>query len=121
VVVQANGHVWHVIGVHFPPGGPSGGAVVDYKNRAAWIESRKAVQAYAASHPNAAVVAAGDFNATVEECRDHFPGFRVAKGGKVDHALAKKDRGVRFDQVVRHDAPNGMHGWFTFKLSASGS
>ncbi|GAA1579618.1 hypothetical protein GCM10009789_36720 [Kribbella sancticallisti] len=121
VVVGVNGKTWHVVGVHFPPGGPSGGVVVDYKNRAAWIESRKAVQAYAANHPNAPVVAAGDFNATADECRSHFPGFLVAQGAKVDHALAKKDRGARFDDVIRHDAPNGMHGWITFKLSATPS
>lgn len=117
VALRVNGRVWRVIGVHFPPGGPSGG--VGGNNRAAWIESKEAVQAYASSHPNPPVVAAGDFNATVEECQNHFPGFLVADGGKVDHALIKRDRGARADQVIRHDPPEGMHGWFTFKLSAA--
>lgn len=119
VALRAGGRMWHVVGVHFPPGGPDGGVVVDGKNRPAWLESKEAVQAYAARHPNPPVVAAGDFNATAEECDNHFPGFVVAQGGKVDHALVKRDRGARVDAVRHHDAPEGMHGWFTFKLSAS--
>jgi hypothetical protein len=117
VVLRVDGRVWRVVGIHFPPGGPSGGA--DGRNRAAWLESKEAVQAYASNHPAPPVVAAGDVNATGEECQNHFPGFLVAEGGKVDHALIKRDRGARADQVIRHDPPEGMHGWFTFKLSAA--
>ncbi|RZS44403.1 hypothetical protein EV193_101279 [Herbihabitans rhizosphaerae] len=118
VDLTVSGERWLVVGVHFPPGGPDGGGMVDGKNRAAWLESKQAVQAYAANHPNPPVVAAGDFNALASECRHHFPGFAVSEGGKVDHAMTKEGRGARFESVSRHDAPVG-HGWFTFRLSAA--
>ncbi|MQA04503.1 MAG: hypothetical protein GEV07_17880 [Streptosporangiales bacterium] len=119
VDLRVSGQRWLVMGVHYPPGGPAGGMKVNHKNRRAWLESKRAVQAYAARHPNPPVLAAGDLNAYASECRHHFPGFEVAKGGKVDHAMAKKDRGVRLEWVNRDKAPVG-HGWATFKFSAPG-
>lgn len=121
VVLRADDRVWHVIGVHFPPGGPGGGSVVGDRNMPAWRESKRAVQEYAARNPNPPVVVAGDINATADNCRKHFPGFTVTKAGKVDHALVKKERGARVDAVVHHSPPKNqnMHGWATFKLSAA--
>lgn len=119
IKVRVNGKQWNVIGVHFPPGGPDGGgSKTGGRNGPAWRESKRAIQRYAANHPKARVVAAGDFNGTHRECVRHFPGFRVKQGGKVDHAMAKKDRGVRFVWVKRH-RPKVGHGWFTFKLRAT--
>lgn len=117
IVLKVDGKRWNVVGVHFPPGGPDGGScATGQRNGPAWKESKERIQAYANNHPEARVVAAGDFNAFDVEMVNHFPGFDVKDGGNVDHAISKKDRGVRFDWKDRHEALQG-HGWFTFGLS----
>lgn len=118
VDLRVSGQRWLVLGVHFPPGGPKGGHKVDFKNRPAWHESKRAVRRYAARHPNPPVLAVGDLNAYAPECRRHFPGFKVTRGGQVDHAMAKKGRGVRI-QWVNRDKPDTGHGWVTFKFTAA--
>lgn len=119
VVLKVGGQRWNVVGVHFPPGGPDGGVLcaTGARNGPAWKESKERIQAYANNHPEARVVAAGDFNAFDFEMVNHFPGFDVKDGGNVDHAISKKDRGVRFDWKERRDAPDSGHGWFSFGLS----
>lgn len=117
IVLKVDGKRWNVVGVHFPPGGPDGGGCsTGQRNGPAWKESKERIQAYASNHPEARVVAAGDFNAFDVEMVNHFPGFDVKAGGNVDHAISKKDRGVRFDWKDRHEATSG-HGWFSFGLS----
>lgn len=117
VTLQVGSSVWRVIGVHFPPGGPAGGSCnTGGQNGPAWQESKQAVQAYAANHPDARVIAAGDFNATANEMSSQFPGFSLKAGSKVDHAISREGRGVSFDWVNSNSAQSG-HGWNTFGLS----
>lgn len=113
-VIKYSGKTWTVIGVHFPTGGPGG------RNKAAWNESKKRIQSYAANHKSTPVVVAGDYNPVGASMSKQFPGFLI-QGDAPDLAMIKKGRGARFEgKPVRSPVRNNnSHGWLTYHLSAA--
>ena len=115
--LDVDGIVWPLLGVHFPPGGPSGGRKIAGRNAGAWHESARKTKRWLARRVLG--VAIGDLNADRDDVRTYVapPGARVAMATSVDGLAA-----VGATATIRKlRAPAGMHGWFVATLTAKES
>ena len=112
--LDVDGTLWPVLGVHFPPGGPSGGRKIAGRNAGAWHESARKTRRWLSRRPRAA--AAGDINADGDDVREYVApaGARVAMATSVDGVAAT---GATI-ALRKLRAPAGMHGWFVATLTA---
>lgn len=103
---------YDITGVHFPSGGPSGGATTRGKNAAAWHECANHV--WGGLNQSKRGAAAGDFNANGSDVRRCVKphGGRVVMTSNVDGAVAVGCQVI----AKRLRSPFGMHGWMTVRL-----
>lgn len=98
------GREWRVVGVHMPPGGPTGGTVTHGRNKPAYTEASHEVQRVNARRGSyaRALVDVGDWNADAGDSHLTAPAAiatngdlqLVRAGGGPDYALVRGCRGV---------------------------